>query len=116
MKAIVKQLYMKERIDQLIRLQATGSPRALASRLGISRTTVYRLIDVMKELNAPVTYDIKLQSFVYESAVKFKVGFITQELTNEESRNINGGKNIKKNTFFTAVSRFSGRPCCNIVL
>ncbi|MEW7281142.1 HTH domain-containing protein [Aquimarina sp. 2201CG1-2-11] len=106
MNVIVKQLELIDRMDQLIRLQATGSPRTLASRLGISRTTVYRLIDVMKELNAPVSYDIKLQSFVYESAVKFKVGFIPQELSYDETRRINGGKKIKKYIFYNNVPFF----------
>lgn len=116
MNAIVKQLELIDRIDQLIRLQATGSPRALASRLGVSRTTVYRLIDVMKELNAPITYDLRRQSFVYEHIVRFKVGFITQDLSYEETRAINGGKKDKKNTFFTTASRFSGRVGCIIVM
>ncbi|MEW7280698.1 HTH domain-containing protein [Aquimarina sp. 2201CG1-2-11] len=73
--AMLKNIEMIERIDRLIRMQATGSPEYLASRLGISKTTLYRIIKTMKTLNAPVIYDYALQSFVYEKAVGFQFGF-----------------------------------------
>ncbi|WP_109301754.1 HTH domain-containing protein [Aquimarina sp. AU474] len=75
MNVIIKQIELIERVDQLIRLQATGCPISLSQRLGVSRTTLYRLINTMKELNAPVTYDPAAQSFVYEEAVGFQFGF-----------------------------------------
>ena len=78
MNVIIKHIELMERIDQLIRLQATGNPLELASRLGISRTKLYRTLNTMKALNAPVEYDIALQSFVYAEAGGFKFGFFTR--------------------------------------
>ncbi|WP_128755371.1 HTH domain-containing protein [Aquimarina sediminis] len=91
MNIIIKHIELIERIDQLIRLQATGSPEKLASRLGISRAKVYRLIDTMKELNAPVAYDFACQSFIYTKNVHYRFGFIDSELDHNEIRSINGG-------------------------
>ncbi|WP_103071661.1 hypothetical protein [Aquimarina sediminis] len=76
---IIRQIEIIERMDQLIRLQATGSPAKFASRLGISKTKLYRIIDTMKKLNAPIKYDIAIQSFVYAEDVGFKFGFYTIE-------------------------------------
>ena len=75
MSIIIKQIEVIERIDQLIRMQATGTPEELANRLNISKTKLYRIINMMKELNAPVEYDLDKQCFVYEEAVGFRFGF-----------------------------------------
>lgn len=78
---IIKHIEIIERMDQFIRLQATGSPEKFASHLGISKTKLYRVIDIMKKLNAPIEYDFALQSFVYAEAVGFKFGFYVKERT-----------------------------------
>ncbi len=80
MNVIIKQIELIERVDRLIRLQATGSPTELANRLDISKTKLYRIINTMRELNAPVIYDVSLQSFVYEEAVGFQFGFYEKEV------------------------------------
>ncbi len=84
MNVIIKQIELIERIDQLIRLKATGSPTELAYRLDISKTKLYRIINTMRQLNAPVIYDVSLQSFVYEEAVGFKFGFYQRKLNTKE--------------------------------
>ncbi len=75
MNVMIKQIELIERIDQLIRMQATGNPVELADRLGISKTKLYRTINTMRELNAPLVYDMTLQSFIYEKSVGFSFGF-----------------------------------------
>ncbi len=84
MNVIIKQIRLIERIDRLVRLQATGSPDELAFKLGISKTKLYRVIKVMKELEAPIEYDFSIQSFVYETAVGFAVGFFAKEIPSHE--------------------------------
>lgn len=84
MNVIIKQIELIERLDQLIRLQATGKPEQLANRLGISKTKLYRTINTMRELNAPIVYDFALQSFKYEKAVGFRFGFYKNEVSSEK--------------------------------
>ncbi|WP_234859424.1 hypothetical protein [Aquimarina aquimarini] len=84
MNVIIKHIEMMDRIDQLTRLKATGTPLELASKLGVSKTKLYRVIHTMKALNAPMEYDVTLQSYVYVKAVDFKFGFHSKDrLTNE---------------------------------
>ena len=91
MNLVIKQMHLIERIDQLIRMQATGSPDALADRLHISRAKLYRVLEVMKTLDAPIHYDIAVQSFVYEEEVAFKFGFYSKSLTLKDAQNVYGG-------------------------
>jgi len=79
---VLKQIELIRRVDQLVRLQATGSPVEFADRLDVSKTKLYRTINIMRDLNAPIEYDSSLKSFVYIKAVGFQFGFYqkTQEM------------------------------------
>lgn len=81
-----------ERIDQLIRLKATGTPSSLAERLNISEASLFRIINEMKELDAPISYCIASQSYFYETPVSFRFGFYGRELTLEEQQRIDAGQ------------------------
>ena len=63
--AINNYLNRMERIDELIRRQATGSPEELAYKLGICRRRVYDYIDEMRDLGAPIEYNKSAHSFIY---------------------------------------------------
>ncbi len=86
MDIVLKQIKMIKRIDQLIRLQATGSSDELAYRLGVSKTTLYRMIRLMKELHAPIVYDISVQSFVYTKEVELNFGFCVKNEVRVKSK------------------------------
>ncbi|MBT2160507.1 hypothetical protein [Zobellia barbeyronii] len=98
MQQLTKQISLIERIDQLVRLHATGTPEELATRLNISRAKLYRVIDVMKALEAPIVYDISRQSFMYEDEVRFKCGFYVKSLRENEAISINGGTIVMSST------------------
>lgn len=94
MRQLTKQIALLERVDQLIRLKATGSPKQLAERLQVSEATVFRIIETMKEMNAPVCYNIAIQSYSYTETAKFTCGFFVQELDAIEERSLSGGQNF----------------------
>ena len=88
MNGIIKHIELIERIDQLIRLQATGTPLELASKLEVSKTKLYRIIRTMKLLNAPIEYNIALQSFVYAKAVGFEFGFFAKDSSTKSVKSL----------------------------
>ena len=45
------------RIDQLIKMKATGSPEELAERLEISKRQVYRYLDMIKNQGKDIYYE-----------------------------------------------------------
>ncbi|TSE10104.1 MULTISPECIES: HTH domain-containing protein [Aquimarina] len=104
MTTILKQIELIERIDQLIRMEATGTAIDLANRLGVSRATLYRIIEMMKELNAPIEYDFTVQSFVYAEAVGFRFGFYVKDLPFNEMRSVSGGNSFQKLHFLATFS------------
>lgn len=68
-----------ERVDQFIRLKATGSPKDLAARLGISESAWYELLSTMIALGAPIYYNKERNSYCYKEEVKFVCGFKPKE-------------------------------------
>ena len=64
------------RIDQLIRMKATGQPHELARKLRISPSTLYEYMDILKKvLSAPVRYCHLRRSYVYDEDGKLHFGF-----------------------------------------
>ena len=66
------------RLHKLIKIQRTGSPRELADKLGVSERSIYNYIGYMKmELNAPISYEEKKESYRYEIDCEFNLeGFV----------------------------------------
>jgi len=63
------------RLDQMIRLRFRGNADSLSRRLGVSRSTFFRLLDDMRSLNAPIEFDETGQFYYYEKVGKFQFGF-----------------------------------------
>ena len=61
------------RLNDLIMNEQTGSPRILASKLGITERSVYNYIAFMRrEMKAPILYNSQRLSYVYNSDCDFK--------------------------------------------
>lgn len=73
--SIEKYLHRIERIDQFIRLKATGTPKDLASKLNISESVLYETLATMKKHGAPIYYDRCLGSYCYEEPCMFEFRF-----------------------------------------
>ena len=91
MRKLTKQIELLERLDQLIRLKATGRPKQLAERLRVSEATVFRTIETMKEMNAPICYDIGRESYIYTETTRFRFGFYLEDLDENTERSFSGG-------------------------
>ena len=89
-----------KRIDQLVRLQATGTAKELSEKLGVSKSTVYEYLNIMKEMNAPLKYNELAKTYYYTNLGKFEFGFKLSELSDNELKNTNAGFLLKKYSYF----------------
>lgn len=81
-----------KRIDQLIRIKATGTPQQLASKLDMSERAVYDRINLMKSMGAPIEYSHVRQCYYYQGTVQCEFGFFLTE--GDAYDQIVGGKSI----------------------
>lgn len=92
MQSIIEKNQLIERVHLLIKRKGTGTPEELASRLNVSRATVFRIIETMKEMGAPITYDFKQANYSYEFEVDFYTGFQPiYYLSQDEKEKLRGG-------------------------
>lgn len=69
-------LKILDRIDHLIRRQATGTPANLADRLEISPTTLREYLSYMQmALKASIRYNVYAQSYIYDYLPDYYLGF-----------------------------------------
>ncbi|HEU5290649.1 MAG TPA: hypothetical protein VFU05_08420 [Cyclobacteriaceae bacterium] len=80
-------------LDTLIRSRSRGTTIEYAKRLGISKSTFFRLLDYIRnELNAPIVYDHAVGRYVYEVEGSLFFGFLPfSVLSKEELKKLNGG-------------------------
>jgi len=66
------------KIDRLIQQQNTGNSHQLASTLGIARCTLFKYLNDMKELGAPIEYCRQKNTFYYREKGSFMLHFTQQ--------------------------------------
>lgn len=64
-----------QRIDHLISIKGTGTPKQLAKRLNMAERTIYQYIKLIKNLGAPISYSRTKESYLYDEEGSFVIGF-----------------------------------------
>jgi len=77
--SFIEHLDLLTRMDQWIRRKGTGTPQAFAQRLGLSKASLYRHLDLLTKLGASVAYCRLRQTFYYETEGRLSVAFVSQE-------------------------------------
>jgi hypothetical protein len=92
--------------DVLIRSKVPGRSEYLAKRLGVSRSTFFRLIEYMRgELYAPVIFDAEQNRYAYEKEGIVMFRFLPAEIIDvEKAKRIVGGMWTKCDKHFILVS------------
>ena len=73
--SIQKYLERILRIDDLIRRRATGSPKELAAKLGVSERLVYDYLNIIRRYDAIIKYSYEFNSYFYVNDGYFEIGF-----------------------------------------
>ncbi len=87
--SLISDIERLERLDQLIRLRATGNVEELAKKFHTSRSTIDRIIRTMKELGCPIVFSQRLNTYYYESEGRLILNF--RSLSKKEQNTIKGG-------------------------
>lgn len=87
----IKQIERIKRMHVLISSEKTGTPLVFARKLSLSRSQLYNELEVIKELDAPVKYCKKRESFYYETSFELILNYSFKIIKNEEAREIFGG-------------------------
>lgn len=93
-------LRILHRMDNLIRRSATGTPEDFARRLGIARSSMFAMVDFLRdELKAPIIYSRFRDSYIYEYPPQFYLGFERERLNHGEMTGTCGGDGATESGF-----------------
>ena len=83
--------------DDLVKRKVKGNGKDYAVKMGIARSTFFRLLDVVRyEFNAPVVYNKEFNKYEYEREGAMFFGFLSSSaLPDETLRTVNGGHVLK---------------------
>jgi len=96
-------------MHRLVSRQRTGTPEEFARQLGVSRTSLYELIDELRSRGAPISYSKSSKTFFYKQPYDIAITCLLRPLTYSEEKENAGGTNIfPKILFFrTLLNEFS---------
>jgi predicted transcriptional regulator len=89
--------------NQLVEQERTGTPSEFAKRLGISRSTLYEIIDELRSRGVEVCYSRTNLTFYYKNPVSLEVRLAVRcidEMDASEAKKISGGCNIFSSVLF----------------
>jgi hypothetical protein len=79
------------RIHQLIRLEATGSPDEFAGKLNLKKRQLYNILEEFKDYGADVRYSRIKNSYYYNNNFDVMVEISISPLSKNEELSFNGG-------------------------
>ena len=68
-----EQFMLLQRIANLIKMKATGTPKDLAEKVEVSRSALYRHIDTLKSLGASINYCKHRRTYYFEKDFSLEI-------------------------------------------
>ena len=90
----LKQLERLKKIHHLIKSENTGSPAELAKQLHISVRQTYLLIEMLKEMDAPILFNRRTKTYYYSKDYELTINISIQVLVHDQLMNIYTGKGV----------------------
>jgi hypothetical protein len=87
----IKQIERIKKMHHLISSEKTGTPIVFARKLSLSRSQLYNELEVIKELDAPLKYCKRRESFYYQTSFELILNYSLKTIKDDESKEIFGG-------------------------
>ena len=87
-------------MHKLVSRQKTGTPDEFAQQLGVSRTSLYELIDELRSRGAPIAYSKSAKTFFYRQPYDISVTCSLRPLSYTEAKENTGGFKIFSRILF----------------
>ncbi len=88
------------KMHRMVSRQRTGTPEEFADQLGVSRTSLYELIDELRSRGAPIAYSKSSKTFFYRQPYEIAITCSLRPLTYSEEKENTGGRNFFSRILF----------------
>ena len=73
-----------EKINKCLKEEKTGTAKAFASKIGVSRSMLFYYLEYLKSYDIQIKYDRKKNSFVFEGDIEIEIKQPIRVLKNNE--------------------------------
>lgn len=87
MKIIDKTRQLK-RLSELLEKEITGNSVIFAKKIGISRTHLFELLEELKALGVPISYDRKSESYYYSGDKRLEINTPIKVVDDQETQSL----------------------------
>lgn len=87
----LKNLERLQQLHQRIVQENTGTPKELANFMNISERSLYKLIEQLKDLTAPICYNRISNTYFYNGDFELQISISVTALSNDEVIQVFGG-------------------------
>lgn|SRR5690606_37078640 len=100
----LKNLERLQQLHQRIVQENTGTPKELANFMNISERSLYKLIEQLKDLTAPICYNRISNTYFYNGDFELQISISVTALSNDEVIQVFGGSYfLKKKTLLQGL-------------
>ena len=92
------------RMHRMVVRKRTGTPSEFAYQLGVSRTTLYEMLDELRSRGVPIVYSKSQKTFYYSEPYEVSIICYMRPLTHQEEKQLTGGENFYRILFFRTLS------------
>ncbi len=97
----LKQLERLQRLHELISVEKTGTPCQLSERFGISKRSLFLLVEQLRDMRAEILYSRSRNTYYYENDFQLQVSISVQTITAGDAVSVFGG------SYFISESKIS---------
>ena len=90
-----EQLERLKKINCLVKEEKTGSPQEFASKLGISKSHLYSILEDLRIKGAPINYSRLKGSYYYSEEFEMELNYSLSFIKGRELKQIFGGYHLK---------------------
>lgn len=91
----LKQLERLQRLHELIAAEKTGTPCHLAQLFGVSKRSLFMLIEQLRDMKAKVSFCRTRNTYYYKDNFELQVSVSVQTITADNAVNVFGGSYFK---------------------
>ncbi|MBS9774967.1 MAG: DNA-binding protein [Tenacibaculum sp.] len=96
----LKQLERLKKLHELIAVKKTGTPCELAENFGISRRSLFMMIEELRDMRAKILYSRSNNTYYYENDFDLQINVSIQAITSGDSVSISGGSICVDSDFY----------------
>ena len=92
-----------EKFKKYLEQSKTGTPNEFARKIGVSRSSLYELIDELRSRGAPILYSKSSKTFYYEKPFEISITCKLKPIKDEDQKNYSGGTYLSRILFFRTL-------------